>query len=190
MRSWVSALLFLGVGALLSWLGAARFDAAWPGASRSLSGRVADADTRVVADGIGRTQVSAIRFDGRADEFRLVLPLLPRPAPGQLIDAARVTIDYDGTPRDGAFVVTGLTVDGRVYFTPVVYRLMSTLPVLIVLVPGLLMLGAGAGRLYRLCGFPLRRAKVRPPRPRRAFAPVLVYSSSAPRKTADGEWPN
>ncbi|MCE9523880.1 MAG: hypothetical protein K8S25_15795 [Alphaproteobacteria bacterium] len=191
MRLWISALLFLSIGGLLSWLGAERFDSGWPRATQSFSGDVIEVDTHVVAEDFGRTRVSAFRFQGRPETFVIVSPLLARPTAGQLIDAARVTIDYADTATGGAYVVAGIEVDGRVYFTTELYRLMVVLSVLIVLVPGLALLGVGAMWMYQLCCQPIEPADEYPDPVRRTFKPVLVYSSSSPhdaRTAAVEDW--
>ena len=213
MRLWVSAFVFLGGGALLLWLAAGQLDAAWPRSVRTISGDVATVDTRVIAGATGRESRYVVQLEGRAQRFELASFILPRPTAGALIDAGRVTIDYDTKVRirandrslgscamkrqakavaasgdrscaqyEALYVVAGLAVDGRVYFTPWTYRLVTASSALIVLVPGAVMFGLGALWLYRLLGSASLRAT-----PGGASRAQLAVARD-PRKTADGQW--
>ena len=224
MRLKVSTSVFLGAGALLLWLAAGQLDAAWPRASHTISGAVAEVDTRVVAGGRDRESRLVIRLEGHAKRFELAATMLRHLSPGGLLDAGRVTIDYDDTAlirankgalgscemvrrtktatgmvRDGGacaqyealYVVTGLAVDGRVYFTPGMYRAAMALSALIVLVPGALLFGIGAMWLYRIWRNPDWRPRARGPRMRRAYGAALSFTAAGAGdrwKTADGHW--
>jgi hypothetical protein len=214
MRLWVSTFVFVGVGALLLWLGAAELDNAWPRSMRSIYGHVAEVDARVVVGYAGREPRVAVRLQQLGARFEFTSTILPHPTAGALMDAGRIAIDYDGKFRvrpnparntgscanelrtkpptarplnrpceqyEVFYVVTGLTVDGRVYFTPTHYKLLTALWALIVLVPGGVMFGFGARWLYRL---------VRPRLPLAVTVQHAVASAATrdPRKTADGQW--
>lgn len=99
MRPWVSALVFLFAGALLSWVGATQLYDAWPRSTKTTSGNVVQVDTRVVAGLAGRTQHYAFRLEGRKQQFELMSAILPHPTAGTLLDSGQVTIHYDGTMR-------------------------------------------------------------------------------------------
>jgi hypothetical protein len=197
MRLWVTALVFIGVGLWLAWLGAAQLADAWPRSTRTVGGSVSDVETRAFGGGAGRL---VFRLEGRAQRLELTSPSLPYPTAGQLADSGRVTIDYDTSVRIRTndrsdtqyvpvYVVTGLAVDGRVYFTTGMYRLMVVFWALVLSVPGGMALGLGAVWIYRLSRNPQWRPL--PWRWRGNYARALVFAAPAardPRKTADGHW--
>jgi hypothetical protein len=195
MRLWVTALALVGVGGWLVWLGAAQINDAWPRSLSTVSGAVAEVEPGVLAAGGGRT---TFKLKGHAHRFELPPPSSSYPTAGQLADAGQVSVDYDQQVRiragsrrqyEPVYVVTGLAVDGRVYFTPVTYRLMVALWALALTVPGGVAFGCGATWIYRLSRN--RHWRPRPWRLRTGYARVRALAASAVRdrrKTADGEW--
>jgi hypothetical protein len=196
MRVWVSTFFFLGVGALLLFIGVLQAGAAWPHASHSVAGDAVNVDTAL--GGLGRPAHFVMTLKDKADRFALVSLMLPHPTAGQLIDAAQVRIDYDTqaqlTAEGGGgsiYAVTGLTVDGRVYFTPRGYELMIALSALVVLLPGGVMFGVGLLWLSRLRVDPRWQPLSMRVNALRPYAPVLSLAGPSlrdPRKTADGHW--
>ncbi len=195
MRLWVTALVFLFVGGLLVWLAAARVGEAWPRSTVSVGGMVSEVETAAGAGGWGRT---TFRLDGHAHRFELSPEFLSTPTAGHLADAGHVIVDYDSFARiragertqfEPVYIVTGLAVDGRVYFTPLMYQASVFFLALLFAVPGSVAFGVGTMWIYCLSGNPYWR-----PRPwswRRARARAIAFAASTvrdPRKTASGEW--
>jgi hypothetical protein len=204
MRLWISAIVLVGAGGLLVWLGARQLDDAWPRSVRTISGHVADVDARVIAGAWGREPRFGIRLENLGARFEVETQILPRPTAAALMDAATVSIEYDGQVRvrpnptgqtqyEPYYVVTGLTVDGRVFFATSTYRVMTVLWALLAGVPGVIMLGVGATWLYRLFRF----GHIYRLQGRLLFSTSfargrrLTASSEPPRdrrKTSDGQW--
>jgi hypothetical protein len=192
MRLWLTALVYLCAGGALAWIGAVRFADAWPRSTASVAGQVSVVETGALAGGAGRMLLS---LEGTARRFELA-PLAPEvPTAGQLADAGRVFIDYDehvrvrATGAQPVNIVTGLSVDGRVYFTQFAYKTSVVVWALLFVVPGLAMFGLGTAWIYRLSGD--RYWRPRPWSWRRAQARVASFAASATpdrRKTASGEW--
>ena len=190
MRLWVTALVFLCVGGLLVWLAVVRVGEAWPRSMDSASGAVSTVESGALAGGAGRT---VFRLEGSAQRFELSPMFLTYPTAGHLADAGRVSVEYDSHERirgfEPVYVVTGLTVDGRVYFTPSMYRAIVVFWALFLALPGSVAFAIGTLWIYRLSGNPYWRPrpwKLRFARPR-AFA-FAAASMRDPRKTANGEW--
>lgn len=192
MRLWFTALIFLCTGGLLAWAGGVHFADAWPRSTASLGGRAAGVETGALAGGEGRTLFSLV---GSVQRFELAPVAIEIPTAGQLADAGRVAIDFDERTRErvgGAGpvnIVTGLAVDGRVYFTPLAYKASVLFWALLFVVPGLAMFGVGTVWIYRLSGN--RYWRPRPWSWRRVQARAVAFAASATRdrrKTATGEW--
>jgi hypothetical protein len=190
MRLWVTALVFLCVGGLLVWLAAARVGEAWPRSTAFVSGAVSSVEGGALAGGGGRM---VFRLEGQEQRFELSPMFLAYPTAGHLADAGRVSVDYDSRERihgsEPVYVVTGLTVDGRVFFTPSMYWASIVLWALFLALPGGVAFALGTLWIYRLSGNPYWRPSkwnLRFARPR-AFA-FAAPSLRDPRKTASGEW--
>jgi hypothetical protein len=194
MRLGLTALVLLGLGALLSWTGAARLVDAWPGPMASVEGAVGEVEAGALTGAEGRT---VFRLKDQLPAFELGLLPLAYPTPGHLADSGRVKVDYDtkarirnaGPRKYLVYAVTGLEVDGRVYFSPGQYWTAVAFGVLILALPGAIAICVGGVWAYRLSRNP--RWRPRPWRWRRSAAPSYAYgvpSVRDPRKTAGGEW--
>jgi hypothetical protein len=192
MRLWLTALAYLCAGGALAWIGAARLADAWPRSTGSVSGPVSGIESGALAGGAGRMLLTV---EGSARRFELA-PVVPGlPTAGQLADAGRVSIDFDKQARERnggvgpVHIVTGLSADGRVVFTPLAYRTSVAVWALLFVVPGSAMFGLGTAWIYRLSGN--RYWQPRPWSWRRAQARAMAFAASATRdrrKTANGEW--
>ena len=190
MRLWATALVFLCVGGLLVWLAVARVGEAWPRSTASVSGAVSAVESGALAGGAGRM---VFRLEGQDVRFELSPMVLAYPTAGHLADAGEVSVEYDSHARnrgsESVYVVTGLMVDGRVFFTSSMYRAIVALWALFLALPGSVAFAVGTLWIYRLSGNPYWR-----PRPLRLrFARSRAFAFAAPsfrdsRKTANGEW--
>lgn len=180
MRPWVSGLVLVCVGGLLTLLGLGQLDAALTAPAGSASGRVERASG-------GADEADArlgIELAGRSERFQLMSLSLAHPSIETLKAAREVRIDHDDRSR-----IVGLAVDGRVYFSAGDYAWLIALSALVPLLPGATMLGLGVSMVWRRRDVrpraPARRRGRRVVMPEPAMAVILPFR---PRKTVDGEW--
>lgn len=142
MRGWGSSFVLAVVGALLLWGGIMCFEGAYVPETGAISGKVVR-----IAPADGRYAVELVGHDGR---FVLANASLPHPTAQALSDAAEVSIIYDARD-DGrkTRTIVGLTLDGHAYFSPTTYQIVSAMVALVLLIPGAMMFGVGAGALTR-----------------------------------------
>jgi hypothetical protein len=165
MGGWVSGLVLTIAGAGLLWVSAAQFSVVFDYEQAAASGRVA----RVYDDG----QRYAIDLAGRPERFVLPSAMLAHPSPAA-IENTDVSLMYDARADGRTFVISGLTANGRTYFSSADYQMLGLLGALVVFLPAAILLGFGFNALngamrvadeddesYRkTVGLPLREAVV------------------------------
>lgn len=183
MGRWVTAIVVVGAGFLLTALGLGQFAAAVQAPVGAASGHV----VRVVADGAhADTQRYSFELAGR--RFLLATTSLPHPSTALLESARNVTVEYDAGGR-----IMALSVDGAVFFTSQDYSIFFGASSFVALLPGMALLGFGVtlfgGQQSPASGSrtPQRR-KTRKTftLPEPTMAVILPFRR--PQKTPDGEW--
>lgn len=168
MRSWLSGVVLTIAGAGLLWVSAAQFSIVFDYQQASTSGRVA----RVYNDG----ERYAFDLVGRAERFVLPSAMLAHPS-AAAIENVDVSLTYDASAEGHTFVISGLTANGRDYFSSADFQMLGLLSALVVFVPASILLGFGLNALnawmrfsdeedyesYRkTVGLPLREAEIIP----------------------------
>lgn len=167
MRGWVSGLVLTIAGAGLLWVSAAQFSVVFDYQQGVASGRVA----RVYDDG----QRYAIDLVGQSQRFVLPSAMLAHPS-AAAIENVEVSLTYDASSDGRTFVISGLTANGRTYFSSADYQMLGLLGALVVFLPAAILLGFGLNALnasmrdpdeddesYRkTVGLPLREAVIIP----------------------------
>lgn len=125
-------------GAGLLWVSAAQFSIVFDYQQGAASGRVA----RVYDDG----QRYAIDLAGRAERFVLPSAMLAHPS-AAAIENVDVELTYDASADGRTFVISGLTANGRTYFSSADFQMLGLLGALIVFLPAAILLGFGLSAL-------------------------------------------